>query len=900
MVWAQSVDSYEGGQVRWQLVESDCGAQLTQHEISLIYPHSGQTCELFEIATGNGTTALVAHSIEPCLVLPEFEPRIWVRCASAGLRLGVRVVFPSAINPITGGRMTAILWGETYKDPGNWQAIKIGQMQKLFDSEVIELRHRYGPNIAIDDAFIDALVLNVYTGPGRYRFQVDDLSLKGHIALPAVGRPIPANWRESWVWRPELVNPDGRFWTAMNRPEVWLHYQRESLPWLKSLGIHGLIVARVPNEEQLRVIQEARLAVISPPPEYDVPLDAKTSQAIRGWLIGSAMMGHQIDQAKRQAARISQSGELKRPIFGEALEHFWQFSRVTDEVIIPAPDMMSAGSSREHRDWLKTQLDAVRERGNGFVAITTGPLPQWSQQYREAQKRIEPMPMGESVTGAQTTGLPAPMATTVPSVPRNPLGLRDQIIEATLAGARGIVLRSYEPLDAFSEEGRAQAASLRWSLNELGLWGPWIVAGQMVRPPSLNRPDYQANAWLLNNSYLMIVKSAASPAERLNQLGNPSPLVCGTSLASGTRQVFRVTHGEPALMETSSNNGSIQWTVQSPEEIEIFVVTENPNVNRFINQQLMQSRVPVAEDQLELAAYQINRASELIVARFPDQAGNVVRGQMATLARARQRLEGGLQAMRQNSPTQATRAALQSMRLSQSIFDDAAVILESSMVSPQSSPFAMTPAAFKYHWRLADACERSRWQTLPIAGSEFSSLDAMIEAGWTKQERLQELAELRVEWVPPSGNQAAPAIRMAAYQRAGEILPNGFEGATLRIRSAAAKVMPGQLVRIRAQARIRMNSPDPYSGLLVYDNQAGPALGQFVRGLAGEVKDIELYRFITANGELHLLAECRGQCDITLESISASVIEPARNEQNFPTTPVRSTQLEPLDLAPQR
>ncbi len=216
--------------------------------------------------------------------------------------------------------MTTIVWGDTYSDTGEWQALKLTNLQKQFEAEVVLLRQRFGPNVNIEDAFIDSVVMNVYTGPGGYRLKIDDLNLQGHISLPSVGRAIPSNWREAWLWRPESINPEGRFWTVMNRPEVWLHYQGESLPWLKSLGITGLVVNRLPSEEQLQAIHDARLSVVSPPPQTNLTFNAVTSTAIRGWLIGAALDSSQTQMAREQVGRLALlPTELKRPVFGEAL-----------------------------------------------------------------------------------------------------------------------------------------------------------------------------------------------------------------------------------------------------------------------------------------------------------------------------------------------------------------------------------------------------------------------------------------------------------------------------------------------------------------------------------------------------------------------------------------------------
>ncbi len=348
--------------------------------------------------------------------------------------------------------------------------------------------------------------------------------------------------------------------------------------------------------------------------------------------------------------------------------------------------------------------------------------------------------------------------------------------------------------------------------------------------------------------------------------------------------------GDYERIETAPTPGGLQWSVARPAEVETFVISENPNVTRFVNRLLAQNRLSTAEDQLEVAAYQLGIASEILVARFPDPNEPLARAQFAMQSGASRMLEEGLQAMRSDSASAASSRALQSMSLSQALIEDARRNAIASLESPQSSPFVLQPTALAYHWKIAAACDRSQWRELPIAGADMSSLDAMLNAGWSKEQRLHDEAEMSVQWIPDS-SESARGLRLAAYQKGDQTLPGGYEGASLRIRSAAAKVETGQLVRITGRARIRFASPDPTSGLLVYDNQVGPGMGQLVRGQPGELKEIELYRFIVQDGDLHVLAECRGQCDIVLEGLSASVIEPATNRQNYPTAPAIPEQI---------
>ncbi len=164
----QMNDTFEGGSPRWQLVESDCSAKTANQEISPSLPHAGQACESLEMVCTNGTYAYLALPVEPSAVIDELAPTIWVQCASARIRLGVSVIFPNAEHPTTGGRLQTTLWGSTYDDPGNWQRLIVKDCAQLLSQELLTMRQKFG-KLNFDGAYVDAIVLNTYTGPGRYR-----------------------------------------------------------------------------------------------------------------------------------------------------------------------------------------------------------------------------------------------------------------------------------------------------------------------------------------------------------------------------------------------------------------------------------------------------------------------------------------------------------------------------------------------------------------------------------------------------------------------------------------------------------------------------------------------------------------------------------------------------------
>lgn len=882
----QRLDSFEGGLPRWRLVESDCGAQLVGQEISMLNPHSGRTAELFELNCGNGQVALMAYPIEPCAVLNDFQPSIWVRCASAQVRLGVRIVFPNALHPIQHNRLTTILWGDSYIETGQWQRLRVQQLGDRLQTEMAAIRNQYDKQLNLDQPYIDSLVINAFVGTGQTRVQVDDLDFGSIVPLASIGVPLATDWREKWVWRDD----NHVQFNTNNQIPIWVDNRGEQPAWLRSLGFNGMFLPRVPSPAQLDQVFEAGMAIVSPPPEHLVQFDEKKLVAVKGWLIGTALNRDQADLARQQAKYAEQLPQaMKRPLVGEALEQFWLFGRIANEIIVPAPDPISAGETASKRAWLSKNLETAKHRGEGWASVYVGANPALADQYRTALEVLQ---------GSSPVAPPA-----------NPIGLRNEVIGAIMAGAKGIVYRTQSPLlDPITSQtsgatnpadDRATQAAIRWTNSDLRLWSPWINFGQPASPPTLNRNDFAVACWRVRDAELIIVQNVHPHAQLCMPGTRNAPLALTQNVRQDPHQVIRLTEGRTELMRVDRTAGTQSWQVNNPNHVEVFVVTGNTQVLTYLRQRLNRQIMENASDQLEIANHCVELASELIEARFrlnrpmtTTENQSVRSLQQQRLMGVQSQLERGWQALQAGQYEEASNYALQMIDQTQSIMHESFVVAVRNLETPQASPMVLLPGTLKYHWILANACERSTWQNLPLPGSQFENLNQMLQTGWTQQRRLEDLVDLRVELVPPAAK-LGPSLRMAAYpktsggnNRSFEPIPGGYEGASLRVRSAGAEVRKGQLVRVSAVAHIRNCGSDPASGLLVYDNQAWTSLGQLIHGKPGDRVPIELYRFINQDGEFQLLAECRGTCDIQLESIVASVIEPATDRISYQTAPL--------------
>ncbi len=613
VAFAQRSDTFEGGTPRWALVQSDCQAQLTEHGISVIMPHGGRTCELFEIDCAHGTMALLAYPIEPCAVLDEFQPRLWTRCSSGRIQLGVRVIFPFAAHPVTSGRLNTILWGSSYSDTGQWQSLQVTNLKQQLREETFALRQRFGSDLNLEGAFIDCVVLNAYTGRGRYRVQVDDLDLRGMIPMAAIGVPLPANWRQNWRWRYETMPEDRelRFWSQPNHPAVWLQHQGEPLAWVRSLGFTGVLAKSLPSREFLADAKGAGLDVLSPPPSQAVEFPPELLASVKGWLIGAALDSQQASLARERAGLVAKLPlELKKPLIAEALEDYFVFSRVADEVIVPSQLAAAAGSPHEKSAWLATQLETVKQRGQGWVSINVGLTPTLEEQIRIANSLLDPESTDASVA--------------------DPSGLRQDTVRAVMAGAKGLMFRTSTPLDSQDTGDGAQLAAIRWINNDLRLWGPWIVGGQPVQPPAISDPNWAGAAWNISQSHLVVARTDAPDSQYCLPPTHNSALRFEYVLPNAGQQVFRMTIGTLERVTTRPTSVGIEWSVEHPEPVESFLVTSNPAVMRFARDRLEGSAMQNAADQLEIASYNLSLAARSCSSSFSAVTRHPPSGRSAT------------------------------------------------------------------------------------------------------------------------------------------------------------------------------------------------------------------------------------------------------------------------------
>jgi hypothetical protein len=202
---AQIELGFEETTTSWKLRDTDCdiaksawSQRRTNEE-----KHSGLGCEQFHFQTGHGSKLMVAQSIEPSVLIPELQPEVWIKANRTGIRLLARVVIPKSNAPDGKGPVKVMMEGSHYTNNGNWQKLSFGSGQdslnELFQKQLWQLRSKFGSQLDPAGAYVDLIVLNLYTGPGACDVWVDDLRVHGAVDAGKASRePFGQCLNKTW------------------------------------------------------------------------------------------------------------------------------------------------------------------------------------------------------------------------------------------------------------------------------------------------------------------------------------------------------------------------------------------------------------------------------------------------------------------------------------------------------------------------------------------------------------------------------------------------------------------------------------------------------------------------------------------------------------------------------
>jgi hypothetical protein len=178
-------EGFESAEISWRDAGGDAQYRILDHRRVQNEAHTGKGCEWLRVSGNGGSYVHIAHDVGRPIVIDELMPSLWIKSDRSGLQLLARLVLPRTIDSKTGRPVSTIVAGTSYTDAGRWQELRITDMPRLLARQIRFLHNQLGPKVDGREAYIDAVLLNVYGGPGVTSVWIDDLDVAGFVSTSA-------------------------------------------------------------------------------------------------------------------------------------------------------------------------------------------------------------------------------------------------------------------------------------------------------------------------------------------------------------------------------------------------------------------------------------------------------------------------------------------------------------------------------------------------------------------------------------------------------------------------------------------------------------------------------------------------------------------------------------------
>jgi len=889
---AQLVDPLDAYPPRWQLGHSDCEARVVRHINDPVAGIGGSGCESLTISGGRGTETLLEYRIEPIRVIDELTARVYVKSAKAGQSVGLRVRFPLVTDPATGQSVSVIILGASYRDTGQWQLLGVGGIEKPLRVKTYALRNEYGAEADFSKSFVDAVVINAYTGPGDTTILIDNLAIDSMVSVSSMKAFADPPTRASPAATPTARMASDRIATGNSNSaidsarqraarvagvfpagRVWrvLQHNGEPLQWVKTLGFNAVLLPRPADHAILTEAMRAGVKLYAPPPTLPDPNLTALLEPLAGYYLGTSLAGGDLVATQNAADTIARwPTAWQRPVIAAPAESFREYAALADVLVHDLPPPIRGLAGAEEIAALTERRASTGRASIDVVAFQTDAPPALRKQLDAISAAIG-APRGDD-TFWHSQWL--------------------QVARSLELSPRAVLFRSSSTLTSGTAEAQRRSLAISYINRYIEAIGGIVAGGVAASPMTTSGPPYHCGRIDFPNGQLLIATTTAQD-RGLTLAGDGQSLRITLPPGDSTKIAWRLTHFAAERLAVTSNSGGVHLEVVSPDVVETIILSSDPAMGGRIATAMRPMASQAASDRWQLTQESLDQVrtdwqaatGSRIVAASPS-VFNMIGAAESTL--------------REAEPTFRSGDAGATLRMARRAD---AWILKSrwqlhAALSPGREPrpniscpplLAVGGAATQILWwpLMAD----DGWGDNLLIGGSLDSPQLLGQAGWTVGRRPESADTIRSDVSIASGPQAEGTGCLVANVVAAEgaNLPGGYAGTTLQIRSPSVRFAPKSAIRIDAQIRtLGFGGPD--QGVLVYDSVAGPELGVLIRATP-QWQTVRLYRQTLGDGEVNVLFELIGAGEVTIDDVQVRQWRPSPGMSQ--TDP--STRLRPID-----
>lgn len=863
---AQLFDALDAHPPRWSLDTSDCDARVIQHKHLADGGYDERSCESITFQATNGSEAIFVYPIEPVAVIDDLNASLYTLSAKPGVRIGFRVRYPYARDEETRRPLHAYVFGAAYSKTGEFQKIGVGIVEKAVRLRTIALRQEHGSAADLADPYVDAVVINGFTGPGTTAVRIDDLHIDGLLPIGQNGH-VPRSRSEADFAKERSakldINSDARLNAVFPTGKVTkiLQHNGEPLNWVRTLGFDGVLLSRPPTAAILREAIQSRLLIYAPPPTAPDRDLQSLLEPIAAWYIGSGLSldRRRVDQTRLTAERLRGfPARWQRPIVAAPTESWRQYSPLVDALIDDLPPRLRSVTPREEVAEMITTQSRVTNQVQVAAGIASMPPERALQQAQVI---------------ANSIGAPPP------SVFRwHAMWL--QAMRSLETTPSAILFRSSRSLSSGMEIDSQRAMSLSYVNRMISMVAPWVSGSSPATPLPIAGGNYRCGRIQQGETDVLIISSTAIRGNEV-LAGDGAAIDILLPPEDAAKNAWRATDFSAERIASQTTAEGTRLQIVSPDAVEVVVLSSDPSVGgrlatsaaRFA-QQAGLDRWQLTQDLVDRTRRDWNAAVE---SRATTQANptDLLSVARQTLVNAEPLYRAGDVGASIRMARRADAWALRSRwQLSEALMPD--------WPNPTSCP-SMQCSAMLVQIGLQPLMRDEGWGRNRMTTGSLDRPEVLAESRWTFGKRLDSTARSEVSFVTRGMFAGPGALRARVAAINDDPLLGGYEGTAMQISSPSVRVPKGKAFRIDAMVRT-LGFGGPHQGVLVYDTVGGQELGVLVRG-ESTWTPIRLYRQAIGDQEVKVMFEVIGAGEVMVDEVRLQIWEP-KGQQFLPIQPI--------------
>ncbi|MCI0700573.1 MAG: hypothetical protein L0241_05790 [Planctomycetia bacterium] len=922
-VGAQQIHRHGFGGKDTVLVRGDANVrvEVKEHNISDQAFKSQPTSEHIkftsEVATGDSAFIHYHYDTPQAPVSPALSAGVWVKATKAGVQLRARVVFPKEPDPTRPeSPLTMLVIGDTYEKSRSWQKLTFTDVPALIGKHLPVLQTKIGRAVNTGGAYIDRLVLNLYTGPGEVDVWIDDLDIgpvkpPAETKPPAPGVPVkqtkPGNGSRGRVALQQggqlFVDNKPFFFRAVRHTGAPLHVLRQA----------GFDALWVPADVSTEVLEEANREgwlIVPSAPIASSPINAAVGSAalqrdadalatyyrkfsgtdVLFWDLGGGRTDEQYPAVDR-TKNLLRDLDPQRPVGADVWDGFQAYSSSLDLVGAHRWPLFTSLELERYRDWL-VQRTALTSGHAVFWTWIQNHLPDWYLTSVLGKKGAEKFddPIGP-----------------------HPEQVRVLAYIGVACGCRGLGFWSDRFL-ADTHHGRDRLQGMAILNSELEMLAPVLLAPQRERPQWLDTNNPNVKAALLRGSRgaVLLPIWLGRGGQYVPEQGAVASLTITVPLVADGADPWRIT---PAGVECLRNDarkvtGGTELTIREFDLVTPIVFTSELNQNGIVvwwqDYARKYGRI-AARWALDLAAEEYEKVFAIHAKLL--EMGVTVRGADRLFEQAARFHDDARRNFAAELYDKAFADAHRALRPLRVIARDHWYQATATLDTPTASPFAVSYFSLPKHWELFRAVQASQLvenvlsggtfeptggvpetglevSAIPGWSARFGTLDRVnVAAGIVPSAKLVDKIEPKKDppplkmfgpsrpiptgdegYVPPAPELGRGVLKLEVRRR-GQVGRDGkpiaqtthpLERTFLTVDSPPVRLPPGSLVRVSGWVKVPGEIQGTADGALFYDDAGGEPLAVRLLTTGGKWKKFHLYRKVPATGQISLTVALTG------------------------------------------